>query len=181
MSQNLKYKNILFLGDITGRAGRYVVRDLIQIIKNKNFNSDEILEFEVDFEAVEKIDFFAANCENASGGFGLTKKNYDDLCEYGLQALTGGNHIWDKSEIYNYIKEAENIICPINAPCELPGARVQYFCIDGYKLAILSVLGRTFMPPVNSFWEMLPQKIEEIIFMEKLLLRKFVLEDGQAI
>ena len=162
MYQNSTYKNILFLGDITGRAGRYAVRDLIEIIKNKNFNSEEILEFEVDFKAVEKIDFFAANCENASGGFGLTKKNYDDLCEYGLQALTGGNHIWDKSEIYNYINEAENIICPINAPYELPGAMVQYFCIDSYNLAILSVLGRSFMPPVNSFWEILPKKIEEI-------------------
>lgn len=74
MNQNSTYKNILFLGDITGRLGRYVVRDLIETIKNQNFNSNEILEFEADFETVKNVDFFVANCENASGGFGLTKK-----------------------------------------------------------------------------------------------------------
>ena len=65
MSQYTSYKNILFLGDITGRLGRYVVRDLIDIIKNQNFNSKEILEFEVDFNTVKNIDFFIENCENA--------------------------------------------------------------------------------------------------------------------
>lgn len=162
MNQNSTYKNILFLGDITGRLGRYVVRDLINTIKSQNFSSKEILEFETDFDMVKNVDFFIANCENASGGFGLTKKNYDDLCESGVHALTGGNHIWDKSEIYNYINEAKKLVCPINASNELPGLRVQYFDIDNYKLAVLSVLGRTFMPPVNSFWEILPQKIDEI-------------------
>ncbi len=162
MSQYTSYKNILFLGDITGRLGRYVVRDLIDIIKNQNFNSKEILEFEVDFNTVKNIDFFIANCENASGGFGLTKKNYDDLCAIGIQALTGGNHIWDKSEIFSYINDAKNLVCPINAPNNLPGFRLRYFDIDNYKLAVLSVLGRTFMPPVNSFWEILPLKFEEI-------------------
>lgn len=162
MNQNSTYKNILFLGDITGRLGRYVVRDLIEAIKNQNFNSNEILEFEADFETVKNVDFFVANCENASGGFGLTKKNYDDLCEYGLQALTSGNHIWDKSEMFDYANTAERLVCPINASNELPGVRLKCFDIGNYKLAVLSVLGRTFMPPVNSFWEMLPSKIEEI-------------------
>lgn len=162
MNQYSTYKNILFLGDITGRLGRYIVRDLIETIKNQNFNSKEILEFEVDLETVKNIDFFVANCENASGGFGLTKKNYDDLCEYGLQALTSGNHIWDKSEMFDYANTARKLVCPINAPNEFPGLRLKYFDVDNYKLAVLSVLGRTFMPPVNSFWEMLPSKIEEI-------------------
>ena len=162
MNQISTYKNILFLGDITGRLGRYVVRDLIEIIKKQNFNSKEILEFEVDFETVKNIDFFVANCENASGGFGLTKKNYDDLCEYGLHALTSGNHIWDKSEMFDYANTVERLVCPINAPKELSGLRLRYFDVDNYKLAVLSVLGRTFMPPVDSFWEILPSKIEEI-------------------
>lgn len=162
MCKKLTYKNILFLGDITGRLGRSVVRDLLEIIKNKNFKSKEIVELDADLEVLKSIDFYMANCENASGGFGLTKKNYEDLCEFGLQALTGGNHIWDKSEIYNYIHNATNIVCPINSSNKLPGLREQFFSIENYKLAVLSVLGRTFMPPVNSFWEILPEKIEKI-------------------
>ena len=35
MNQYSTYKNILFLGDITGRLGRYIVRDLIETIKNR--------------------------------------------------------------------------------------------------------------------------------------------------
>ena len=60
MSGNAKNLRILFFGDITGRQGRTAVKSFIANLK-------------------EKPDFVIANIENASHGFGLTKKNYEDL------------------------------------------------------------------------------------------------------
>ncbi|MCQ2744713.1 MAG: YmdB family metallophosphoesterase, partial [bacterium] len=68
---------ILFLGDITGRQGRNAVKSYLNMPENK-------------------YDFVIANIENASHGFGLTKKNYDELTESGIHCMTSGNHIWDK-------------------------------------------------------------------------------------
>ena len=75
--------NIVFLGDIVGKPGRKIVQDFLE----NNF--EKILSF-------KKEDvFLIANVENASHGFGLTKKNYDDFIEMGFNFLTSGNHIWE--------------------------------------------------------------------------------------
>ena len=47
----------------------------------------------------ERLDFVVANYENASHGFGLTEKNAKELLSAGVDAMTGGNHTWDKKEI----------------------------------------------------------------------------------
>ena len=60
---NLK---ILFLGDVVGRIGRNAVTDYLA--ENKN-----------------KYDFVILNAENASHGFGLTQKNYNQLSEAGIK------------------------------------------------------------------------------------------------
>ena len=75
---------IIFFGDIVGKPGRYAVRDFLG--KNRN-----------------EYDFVIANVENASHGFGLTEKNYNEFIEYGIDAMTCGNHIWDKKEIFTYL------------------------------------------------------------------------------
>ena len=77
---NLK---ILFFGDITGRQGRNAVKSFLA----SNSNEDT---------------FVIANIENASHGFGLTKKNYNELLDAGIDCFTSGNHIWDKKDVYEY-------------------------------------------------------------------------------
>ena len=67
--------NILFVGDIVGRAGRRAVRIFLDDIKT---------EYE--------IDFVIANGENSAGGFGLTKKVAAELYGYGIDFFTMGNH-----------------------------------------------------------------------------------------
>ena len=78
---------ILFFGDITGRQGRNALKSFLASSDLENT-------------------FIIANIENASHGFGLTKKNYNDLSESGVNCFTSGNHIWDKKDIYEYIEDA---------------------------------------------------------------------------
>lgn len=141
MTGDGKNIKILFFGDLVGRPGRFAVRDFLE--KNK-----------------QNYDFIIANVENASHGFGLTEKNYYELAEYGVQCMTSGNHIWDKKEIFNYINNADKLIRPFNYPANTPGAGSRVFEItDGIKIAVINVLGRVFMSPVESQWSVVKNEI----------------------
>ncbi len=141
MSGDSDLIKILFFGDITGRAGRTAVKNYL---------------------AVNKADFVIANIENASHGFGLTKKNYQDLSLSGINCFTSGNHIWDKKDIYEYIETAENLVRPINYPDGTKGCGSRVFEIKGEKFAIINALGRVFMPPIDSPWQVVPDEIRRL-------------------
>ncbi len=134
---------IIFLGDITGRQGRTAVMSYIDSLENKP-------------------DFVIANIENASHGFGLTKKNYEELSAGGINCFTSGNHIWDKKDIYEYIDDAKNLVRPINYPLGTKGKGSQVFDICGQKLAVINALGRVFMPPIDSPWQVVTKEIEKL-------------------
>ena len=60
MADEAKVIKVIFFGDIVGKPGRFAVRDYLA-------------------ENAEKYDFVIANIENASHGFGLTEKNYNEF------------------------------------------------------------------------------------------------------
>ena len=135
---------VLFFGDLVGRPGRYAIKDFLE--KNK-----------------QDYDFIIANVENASHGFGLTEKNYNELSEYGLNCMTSGNHIWDKKEIFNYIDKADKLVRPFNYPENTPGFGSRIFELpNGIKIGVINVLGRVFMAPVESQWSVVKSEIMKL-------------------
>lgn len=140
-----KIIKVIFLGDIVGKPGRVAVRDFLQ-------NNDTF----------KNYDFIIANIENASHGFGLTEKNYKDFLEYGVNAMTCGNHIWDKRDIYNYIDSADKLLRPINYPQGTRGVGSKIFDMGEFKIGVINVLGRVFMNLVDSPWQMVKEEIERI-------------------
>ena len=134
---------ILFFGDITGRQGRNALKSFLSSSQTQDT-------------------FVIANIENASHGFGLTKKNYNDLTEAGVNCFTSGNHIWDKKDIYEYINETTNLVRPINYPAGTPGKGSQTFDCNGFKIGVINVLGRVFMPPTDSPWQIVVEEINRL-------------------
>ena len=134
---------LIFLGDITGRQGRTAVKNYIASLN-------------------DKPDLVVANIENASHGFGLTKKNYEDLSSNGIDCFTSGNHIWDKKDIFEYIDEAENLVRPINYPEGTKGRGYAVFEVNGQKLAVINALGRVFMPPIDSPWQVVTEAVQKL-------------------
>jgi metallophosphoesterase (TIGR00282 family) len=119
---------ILFIGDIFGAPGRRIVTDHLQdIIKSQS------------------IDLAIANAENSAGGFGITPSIAEDLFALGFDALTSGNHIWDKRDIYDYLGRQPRLLRPANYPAEDPGSGV--VVVKG--CAILNLQGRTYMPQTD--------------------------------
>lgn len=141
MSRTIK---ILFLGDIVGRPGRFSVKYFLS-------NVEQFIGYQPDF--------IIANCENASHGFGLTEKNYNDLIGYGIDVLTSGNHIWDRKEIFVYIDKADKLLRPQNYPYGTPGKGVNIFFKDDYSVGIINLLGRVFMESYESPWEVIKSLI----------------------
>lgn len=148
---------ILFFGDMVGRPGRYAVRDFLSgMFKDTDYLSPiSTLDF-------DHSHFVIANVENASHGFGLTEKNYNEISDYGVDCMTSGNHIWDKREIFNYIDNAEKLLRPINYPKGCSGVGSRIFEKNGVKIGVINVLGRVFVNIADSPWEIVKEEIQKI-------------------
>lgn len=145
---------ILFLGDIVGRPGRRAVEQYLSALEIKP-------------------DFVIANVENASHGFGLTHRNYNELTSLGIDILTSGNHIWDKKEIFNYIDDAPALLRPINFSKNVPGKGSEIFEKDGIKIGVINMLGRVFMAPHDSPWEALDSEVKKMRYETPIILVDF--------
>jgi len=116
------------IGDIVGKPGREMVGRFLPTFRKKH-----------------AIDLVIANYENASHGFGLTKKNADELLGYGIDVMTGGNHSWDKKEVFELF-ESYPLVRPINYPDTSPGEGVIELAVGGVQVAVVSVMGNYTMP-----------------------------------
>jgi metallophosphoesterase (TIGR00282 family) len=67
----------------------------------------------------------------------------------GVDFITSGNHIFDKREFKTYLDGSDRIIRPLNYPPGVPGRGLGYVNAGGVSVAVLNVMGRTFMPPID--------------------------------
>ncbi len=137
---------ILYCGDIVGRAGRNTITKHLTKIKQKY-----------------ALDAVIVNGENAAHGFGLSLSIAEDLLNAGVDGITTGNHIWQQREIYPFLDSCSKIVRPMNYPDNLPGKGYQILDINGKKLLIAQVLGRLFMPPINSITEPLDELLKRFV------------------
>ena len=74
----------------------------------------------------ERPDLVIANGENAASGFGITPRLAEELLATGIEVLSGGNHIWDRKEILDFIPHEPRLLRPANFPTASPGSGL--FC-----------------------------------------------------
>ena len=96
---------------------------------------------------VEKydIDFVIANGENASHGKGLTRNQYFELVDAGVDAVTLGNHYMSKSDILRYINQVDRLVRPYNLLKEFPGEGSVVFEVNNVSVRVTNILGSAFM------------------------------------
>lgn len=124
--------NILFIGDIVGRAGRRAVRKLL-----------------TDIQKEYSIDLTIANGENSAGGFGITEKVAEELYSYGIDCLTMGNHTWNNKDIFNFIENDSRLVRPLNYMPGVPGRGWTMVEVDDFKVGIINLIGQVFMAEAN--------------------------------
>jgi metallophosphoesterase (TIGR00282 family) len=124
---------VLFIGDIVGSPGRKIVAQALpRLIPRWG------------------ISLVVANAENAAGGSGLTPATYEELLEAGVDVFTMGDHIYRKDEIFPLFDTTDRLLRPANFPPDAPGSeRTLAEARDGTIVGVFSLIGRTFMRPVD--------------------------------
>lgn len=135
---------ILCIGDIVGRIGRDMVFSYLD--RNK-----------------DKYDLIIANGENSAHGRGITKPVYEELMKAGIDGITLGNHTWGCPDVINLLKYNDNIIRPANFDKGCPGKGSMILGTrSGVKVGVVNIIGRVYMQPADSPFEIVNKEIEEI-------------------
>lgn len=101
-------------------------------------------------QAREEYDFIVANGENAAGGFGITRRHFQQLRNAGVDVVTLGNHGWDQAEALELAEETPRLIRPANYPPGTPGVGSASFeARNGERITVTQVMGRVFMDPLD--------------------------------
>jgi metallophosphoesterase (TIGR00282 family) len=116
------------IGDIVGRPGRKVVRQLLPALRKHH-----------------RLDLVVANAENAAGGLGITPAVGEELLTSGIDVLTMGNHAWGKKESYEYLDAEPRVLRPANYPAGVPGRGAAVVrTANGSPAGVVNLGGRVF-------------------------------------
>lgn len=119
---------LLFIGDIVGRPGRDMVMERVPRLRQEL-----------------ALDFVIANAENVAAGAGITGKLAKSILESGVDAITLGDHVWDQRGWETEIAVMDRVCRPANLPKSNPGWDHVIIEKRGFRVAMFTVLGRTFM------------------------------------
>lgn len=124
---------ILFIGDITGEAGRKAVSAWLPDLKEKL-----------------GIHLTIANADNAAHGLGITPKVAKKLLNLGIDVLTGGNHLFDRKDIIPELESLPRLLRGANYPSKVPGEYIFQGEADGSPFAVVTFMGKTYMGQYES-------------------------------
>jgi metallophosphoesterase (TIGR00282 family) len=119
------------LGDVVGEPGLMILEKRLHILAE---------EFKPDFTVV--------NGENAAGGFGLTAETLDRILAAGADAVTGGNHIWEKRDFWPVLDSEKPVLRPANYPA-VPGRGVLRLEKNNLSVLVVNLQGRELMIPID--------------------------------
>ncbi|MCX6340785.1 MAG: YmdB family metallophosphoesterase, partial [Fimbriimonadales bacterium] len=122
--------NILFLGDVVGRPGRDAVSEHLPALRAKHNPLFTII-----------------NGENSAGGLGITAAIAEEFIRAGADAITLGNHAFNKREISTYLDSGKPIVRPGNMAASVPGRGMIQIQKQGIQLAVINLCGRVMMDP----------------------------------
>lgn len=117
---------VLFIGEIVGKAGHFTLKHLL-----KDLVSDR------------EIDFVIANANGATGGFGLGKNHAITLRKKGIHVLTGGECIYYKKDIVDFMPKAPWILRPANLPPGIPGRGWGVYNTAAGDIGVICMIGQS--------------------------------------
>lgn len=133
---------ILYIGEIVAKLGRKAVKNVLPTLISG-----------------DNIDLVIANAENLAHGRGATRETLEEMQAVGVNYFTGGDHIFWQKDFEDYAAEMP-LVCPANYPEPNPGKILGIIETGEFKVAILNLMGRTFM---NENMDSPFQKIDDIL------------------
>lgn len=136
---------ILFIGDVVGKPGRAALDYGLKSLQR---------EFEPLFTIV--------NGENAAAGVGITPEIAKQILALDVDAITLGNHAFNKREIFPYLDSGAPIIRPANAPPSCPGRGSVTIERQSIALSVINLCGRTYMEPYDDPFRAIDEILEPL-------------------
>jgi metallophosphoesterase (TIGR00282 family) len=143
---------VLMIGDVVGRPGRRAVQHFLPGLRH-------------DY----KFDLVIANGENTAGGIGITPDTAKELCNYGVDVITTGNHVWAKKEIMPHMDGELPIIRPLNFPPGVPGSGF----IEMNGVLVVNIIGRVFIGQYDCPFRAMDCLLSEIKTKTKVIIVDF--------
>lgn len=124
---------IMAVGDVVGKSGlEFIRKNLWNLRKEQN------------------ADIVIVNGENSAPGNGITKDSAETLLFSGADAITTGNHVFRRAEIYSYLDDNQKVLRPVNYPASAPGFGYGIFALCGVRILIMNLLGTVYMESLES-------------------------------
>lgn len=123
---------VLFFGDVVAQAGRKAIAAVLPCWRERY-----------------QPDIVIANGENAAHGMGITPETAAELFATGIHVITLGNHTFRKKEAAALLAADSRILRPANYPPGVPGRGYGVFPAGKCPLAVVSLMGRVFMDPID--------------------------------
>ncbi len=137
-------KNILFIGDVVGKAGCDFLLQKLPLIKRQY-----------------AVDIAVVNGENSAQGNGITKLSADMIFNAGADIITTGNHAFKRREAYE-IYENDCIIRPANYPDGAPGKGICTLDMGAYSIAVINLSGTVYLDPLDNPFTVIDSMLEEV-------------------
>jgi hypothetical protein len=144
---------ILFIGDVVGSPGRKIVSQVLpRLIRRWD------------------LGLVICNAENAAGGSGLTVKCYEELLDAGVDVFTLGDHVYRKDEVFGLFERTDHLLRPANFPPDSPGEEsVLVQAKDGTMVGVFTLLGRTYMRPVDCPLRAADRILDRLVPLSKVI------------
>jgi 2',3'-cyclic-nucleotide 2'-phosphodiesterase len=137
---------ILMIGDIVGQLGQETLFSYLPLLKNR-YDPDVVI----------------VNGENAApNGRGIRRSIVHKFLAIGVDCITLGNHAWGQVEIFDFIDQETGVVRPANFPVNTPGRGFMIISKTRGELAVVNLLGRTFMDPIECPFRTMDKILKEI-------------------
>ena len=135
---------ILFIGDVVGKPARTYLKQAIPAIRKKL-----------------SLDCVIANGENSAGGSSVTPDTAREIFASGIDIMTTGDHAFKKVQARE-VFQLFDAIRPLNYGVLAAGKGYIVKECAGVKIAVINLLGRVFMQPVDCPFQAVRNILEEI-------------------
>lgn len=123
---------ILFVGDIVSKAGKAILLASLKKLEGT-------------------YDFLIVNGENITGGKGISKSDYQELLDNGVNCITLGNHWHGQYDLDRWIDDAKCLVRPLNLIGYYHGSGSRLFDVNGTLIRVTNILGSAFMKEAVNF------------------------------
>ncbi len=136
---------MLMIGDVVGSPGRSVFKREVPRLRR-----------ELGISAV------VVNAENCAAGSGITAALAKDFLDSGADAITLGDHTWGQKEFAGQIDSVDRLVRPANFAAGCPGKGWRLVTMPTFQFAVVNILGRVFMNPVDCPFGAMDRVLSEI-------------------